>query len=130
MKKILSSLVFILLLTQCQDDDNPIGPINSYNYRKIAYESLSQEEKENLTKCWCLAPVRIGIYSKQSGTNYIIIDDSNNWTFIMYDENTSLTMNQKLVGVILNTTIDSLVGPMILIIDPFSERVIGVCPRL
>ena len=128
MKNIFLLGFLMILVLGCSDDDEILSPINSNNYRKIAYESLSLDDRESLTKCWCLAPVRFGEYSytiNENRINTIIIDDSNRWSFALIDENIQLFSGQRLIAVIFNTDIDPVVGPIVTIINPNTDEVIG-----
>jgi len=106
-----------------------LAPINAHNYRRIAYESLSSSEKESLTKCWCVAPVRLGKYKIEDQISVISINQDNQWSFKLYNENTILLTNQRLVAVTFSTVGDALIGPIIIIIDQNNEKVIGACLR-
>jgi len=125
MTKILSISFLVLFIISCNNEDNILNSFDSANYRKIAYESLTPESKETLTKCWCVAPVRTGKYKNENGSHIITIDDQNRWNFFITDLNTDLQSNQNLIAVTFSTTSDALLGPLTLIINPESKTVIG-----
>jgi len=125
MKIFFSFSLIILFFLGCSTDDNFLTPLESANYRKIAYESLTPASKETLIKCWCVAPVKTGVYKFENDNHFIIIDEQNKWIFSLTELNSSLTANQRLVAVIFNTNTDALLGPLTAIIDQNSEKVIG-----
>jgi len=132
MKKFFLLGFLMILVLGCSDDDEILSPLNSNQYRKIAYESLSSDDKESLTNCWCLAPVRSGKYSfikNEVSIRSIIIDDLNKWSFKLIDENYFLFPGQRLIAVVFNTDIDPLVGPIVSIVNPNTDEVIGYCLR-
>jgi len=125
MKIFFSLSLIVLFLIGCSEAEEGISPFQQAKFRKIAYASLSVQEAATLTNDWKTAPVKIGIYKNDNGTNTIIIDGNNRWGFGIYDQNITLTPNQILIAVTFNTSNDPLIGPLTLIIEPQSENVIG-----
>ena len=130
MKKIISLILLTLLFLSCSNENDILSPFGSIDYREIAYQSLTPESRESLTNCWCTAPVKSGKYKSENGSNIILIDEQNQWHFILNDPGTNLTPNQNLIAVIFNTKQDALIGPLTVIVDPNSELAIGFLTRL
>ena len=130
MKKTISLILLTIFLLSCSHEDNILSPLVATNFRKVAYESLSQESKASLTNCWCVAPVKSGRYKFENGKHIISINKKDELHFMLNNPITNLESNQRLIAIIFNTKQDALLGPLIVIIDPNSELVIGYLARL
>lgn len=128
--KTLLAIIFCICFVNCSDDSNPLSPGAEMNYREIAYASLSEGEKESLSKDWREADVIQGEYGKDSIDNNIVINSENKMYFFLSDTTVNLSNNQVLVAVSFNTVNDALLGPITVIIDPRKETVIGYVGRL
>jgi len=98
-------------------------------YRKIAYDSLSDEEKGTLTTDWKEAEVKQGNYLFKDNINWIVFDSENKSGFALMNTDVVLINDQPLVLVIFHTNIDALLGPIALIIDPGTKEIAGAFLR-
>jgi len=94
-----------------------------------AYKSLTDQQKESLTIQWQDALVEQGYYQTGNCPDIVVINSNNKLCFNLEDGNTQLQLNQKLVAVSFGTKDVILLGPMIMIIDPTNENVIGFVGR-
>lgn len=130
MKKLaLISLPF-LLLTFCSDNSNVLSPTEEIKYKSIAYASLTDQEKESLTKDWKEARVNVGRYQHNIQIHTVVINSNDKMSFELTDSSITLIENQKLVTIMFNTNNDPLVGPIIVVIEPEIDRAIGQVLRL
>jgi len=128
-KIIFAVLVISLILQSCSDDENNIE--NEYNkFRTIAYNSISDEEKATIVGNWQDAEVINGVFKSDVCAYEFIRENQGRICFFLKDENIMLDKNQQLVAVIFNTVNDSLLGPILVIVDPNSEIAVGFAARL
>jgi hypothetical protein len=100
MKKMILVLIIIVVFSYCTKDLSP--KVSLYKFREIAWNSLSDRQRETVISDWMDAHTESCTY----------------W------EN-----NQKAICVIFNTTEDALLGPIIVYIDHNSLEVIEFQPR-
>ncbi len=123
-------IMMMLLITQgCSHNSNGVSPFEDLKYRTIAYKSLSMQERSTIAD-WRKAKVEGGIYKTDLAFPSILIDSGGRLPFIYNSSNLKLIDGQRLVAVIFNTTQDSLLGPIIVIIDPSNSKVIGYVTRM
>ena len=67
MKSLFAVILIAVYFTGCSDDSDILSPNAKMNYRKIAYESLTQGEKESITVDWKEADVYKGVYRNDKG---------------------------------------------------------------
>ena len=103
---------------------------NEVDYRLIAYESISDEEKTSILKDWREAELIGGIYKRDMCDNEFHGQSMGRLCFFLISQEIELFENQYLVAVIFPTTNDSLLGPIIVIVDPSSRLAIGMVGRL
>jgi hypothetical protein len=115
----------IFFFISCEDDNS-----NKLKYQEIAYNSLSQADKESLTIDWQDAKVYEGVFNNNDCEYEFTSDEMDRLCFIAVNENVNLIKYQKLIAVIFNTKYDSLLGPIISIVDTENNKVIGFVGRL
>lgn len=96
--------LFVVLfagLFGCQHQQNPFAVTSKAEFRSIAWNYLSEKARATVTNNWQEVEV--------------ILQDYN---------------GQDLVWVIFNTKDNSLLGPIVVLIHPYSGNVIGIAPRL
>jgi hypothetical protein len=120
----------ILIFTACSSDEDVLSPFEKVNYRVIAYQSLTEDEAATLINDWRTAPVSAGKYRKENNNHIIIMDENIKWHFRLNDSETNLNDNQSLITVAFNTKDDPLLGPLIIIINPENDIVVGAVLRL
>ena len=130
MKKIIALTVTLLFLVSCSENSDVLTPSGKMKYREIAYESLSGNEREEINSDWENADVKEGRYQLMNGAHTIIFDSENRLYFFLKNPNIRLSEFQILIIVSFNTIYDSLLGPITVIIEPKSEKVIGFVGRL
>jgi hypothetical protein len=130
MKKVIVLIMPFLFLAGCSENSDLLSPSGKMKYREIAYESLSENEKDEINSDWEKADVREGRYQSVNDSHSIIFDSDNRLYFILKDSNIRLGEFQILIIVSFNTIYDSLLGPITVIIEPKSEKVIGYVGRL
>ena len=118
-------LFLISLISCCNDNESEI-----LDYRLIAYNSLSEEEKETISEDWNNAEIIFGKYKSDVCEHALYSVDRGLMCFLLKDQNIQLEENQNLTAVIFNTINDSLLGPIIVVIDPVSESAVGSVLRL
>jgi len=120
----------ILFLTEagCSDNSNVLTPFEEMNYRKVAYESLSEQSKSTVIN-WLGGKIERGIYQEKNGSNTIILNSGFQMGFVINTSNVNLINGQSLIMVTFITKNDHVLGPMILIIDPITNKVIGGVQR-
>ena len=102
MKHIILVFVIGLVIASCDRDNNPVRSIDDMKYREVAWTSLSAEEKETVTIDWREAKV----------------NKCNYWE-----------KEQEAACVEFNTTLDPLLGPIVVFIEPVTLEVLGYAPR-
>ena len=122
MKRVFILLFVLALIVKCSDESNGVSPIVENDYREIAYNSLSED--------WFNADVESGNYGLSDSTNFVLFDNGNKISFAFNTDDVNLTVGQKLIGVTFNISQDDLLGPIILIIEPESKKVIGWVLRM
>jgi hypothetical protein len=130
MKKIIALTIILLFLVSCSENSDVLSPSGKMKYREIAYESLSEHEKDEINSDWEDADVKEGRYQSFNGAHTIIVDPENRLYFVLKNSNIRLGELQVLIIVTFNTIYDSLLGPITVIVDPKSEKVIGYLVRL
>ena len=129
MKKIQVAIVLLSFFIGCSENNDGVSTADKTDYKKIAYESLSEQSKSTVEN-WESGKVDEGTCLLQNGDRLFEKDSSIAVQFVVYSSDTKLHNGQKLVAVTFTTTVDSLLGPMILIIDPEKKQVIGGVLRL
>ena len=117
-----------LLAAGCSNNSNVLTPFVEMNYRNVAYESLSEQSKATVIN-WQDGKVGKGIYQGKNGSNIILLDSGSQIGFVFNTSNVEVINGQRLIMVTFNTKDDPLLGPMILIIDPITNKVIGGVQR-
>ena len=118
--------IVVIVIFGCEDNEKDE---NELDYRSIAYESLSDNEKETLLEDWREAEVIEGIF-KEDACDYEFHGQSmGRLCFFLIVQEIELTDNQNLIAVSFHTIHDALLGPIIIIIDPNTELVIGTVGR-
>ena len=128
MKSLFAVILIAAYSSGCSDDSDILSS-DEMNYRRIAYENLSQEEKESITIDWKEADILKGVYRNNNGGNYIVTDSENNIPFFFLDKDIKIDENSLLVAVIFRTDNESLLGPLIVIVNPESRTKVGYVPR-
>lgn len=117
--------LLVLIFISCSEKSNFVLPVDQMEYRKIAYENLSDEEKGTLTTDWKEAEVKRGNYLFKDNINWIVFDTGDKSGFSLMRSNVVLINNQPLVLVIFHTNVDALLGPIALIIEPGAKEIVG-----
>ena len=126
---IIQVLLISLILYACSDKENVNEP-GDLNYRAIAYNSISDEEKATIVGNWQDAEMIYGIFKSDVCDYEFIQENQGRICFVPQDQNLELVENQTLVAVIFNTVNDPLLGPILVIVDPDSESAVGYGLRL
>ncbi len=126
MKKTLVILIKLLFLVGCSDDSDLLSPSGQKHFRLIAYESLPESEQSTIID-WRNGKVEKGFYQVYNSFGSVVLDDGDRVAFVSNSSN--INDGQKLVVVIFNTN-NLVLGPIILIVEPISEKVIGYVPRM
>ena len=95
-------LLLTVLLRGCACDRNPAASSPDYKYRRSAWESLSNEERSTVTGIWQRTPVESCNYCETG---------------------------QSAICVTFNTTMDALLGPIVVYIEPDSYEILGYALR-
>jgi hypothetical protein len=119
-----------MLLIKCSEDSDILSANDESTYRSIAYNSLSPQEKGSIIPDWEEAKVLQGVYHKKGDTDIFVIDSESSFSFYLKDSIVTLINGQNLVSVTFNTVDDSLLGPIVVIVDTNSEKAIGFLLRL
>ena len=121
-------LIFVILIIfpGCEDEEREE---NLSDYRSIAFESLSDNEKETLMEDWREAEVIEGIFKDDECDYEFHGPPMGRLCFFLTVPEIELINQQNLVAVIFHTINDALLGPIIIIIDPESEMAIGTVGR-
>jgi hypothetical protein len=127
--KFLLILLIPIIFTGCSDDENKTENLDML-YRTIAYESLIDEEKASIFGDWQDAKVINGTFKSDVCDYEFFQDNQGRICFFPKDQNIELVDYQRLAAVIFNTVNDSLLGPIMVIIDPNSELAVGYAARL
>ncbi len=129
-KNLFCIISIALFFTGCFDFDLSTTPFNGEIMRQAAYESLTDSEKETLTINWEDALVVQGHYESNECDNVFVSGANEHKCFGVKDSSTKLSYMQKLGAVVFNTNDESLVGPIIVIMDPQNNSVVGYVFRL
>ena len=113
----------------CSHDSDILSPDDEINYRKTAYESLDEEERGTITMDWKEADILKGVYHNNNGGNYLVTDSDGSIPFFFLNKDIKINEDSFIVAVIFRTNNESLLGPLIVIIDPESQTKIGYTPR-
>jgi len=113
MKKLL--LTALLILFGCSEESDVLTHYEMIKYRTIAYNSLSDRERESLRSGWEEAPVNKGKY-KSAGESHKFISNED-FYFHVIDSTVTLTDNLILISVTFFAEDDALLGPLIIIIE-------------
>ena len=130
MKQILLIAVVFFLVAGCIDMNLDLSnTINTETARKVAYESLSDDEKASLTLDWKNTSVVIGYY-KYTDCGHSFISNSNELKcFSTINSDIKFKNLQHLGAVVFQTKDDALLGPIIVIVDSQSNTVVGFVVR-
>ena len=124
MKRLILFCFPIVFLFGCSKDSNVLSPQDKTIYKDIAYNSLTAREKSTIINPDDVI-INEGVYKYENRNHKIYIDNERFTYFVLIDANTVLFDNQKLISVRFHTTDDSLLGPIEVIIDPYSKKVVG-----
>ena len=131
MKRLILFCLPIVFLIGCSKDSSVLSPQDKTAYKDIAYKSLTAQEKSTLINP-DTALIDEGNYKYENNALVILsprhkiyIDKDHIIYFGLIDTSIVLVDNQKLISVLFNTTQDALIGPIDVIIDPFSNQAIG-----
>lgn len=130
LKRIITLIIALLLIVSCSDDIGILSPENQVEYRELAYKILSDREKESLTINWQKGRVEEGKYKKKNDHDTFETSSGSNLFFISKIGNEYLYDGYKLIAISFNTKDDALLGPIIVIIDPYLRMVIGRVGRM
>ena len=128
MKRTLILLSIFLVFTSCSDLS--ISVIIFRKCGEVAYNSLSNQEKETLTIDWKVGRVDEGIYKKKDDNDILELSSGAKLYFLSRVETEYLRDGYKLFAVSFNTKYDALIGPIIVIVDPYLKQAIGGVGRL
>lgn len=117
--------ILILAFTFSCSDENSTNPFEANKMRETAYSSLTEMERESLTINWNEAPVVLGNFKSASCKNSFYSDKTQFLCFGLSDSTITLREGQILSAVIFYTTNDPLLGPLIVVIDPDKNMVVG-----
>lgn len=120
--------IFTGLLLSCSDSSVGSSDDKENRLKKAAYDSVSDYESRTIIGGWKDGIVEYGICSILNGKPAFKSLDYTLRFFIL-DEDFSFEEYQKLVSVTFNTINDSLLGPIIIILEPDEELVVGVVLR-
>ncbi len=123
LEKLLIILSF-LILSDCSNNSNVLLPFDQMSNRQIAYASLSEQEKSTIIN-WQNGKVEEGVYQSFNKSNAIVLNSGDKIFFGTISSTVKLIEGQKLIAVTFNTTDDALLGPLIVIIEPNYNKVIG-----
>ena len=128
MKKLFFPVLALVMLISCLDIDITT-PFNGDTMRDAAYASLSDTEKESLTINLEDAPVVRGYYSTKTCTNGFVSSKGETKCFVLNEPSLKFRDSQILGAVVFNTSNDALLGPLIVIVEPENNMVIGTVMR-
>jgi hypothetical protein len=129
MKSTIIFITIILTFLSCSDSDI-ISPELEKEFKKIAYDSISESEKETITINWTDAIITHGYYDTGSCKNIFVSDNNEKMCFFFLTGTISLSNRKKLVAVSFKTINDPLLGPIIRILDYNRKETIGGVGRL
>lgn len=129
-KNLFCIISIAFFFTGCFDFDLSTTPFDGEIMRQVAFESLTETEKETLTINWEDALVVQGHYESDECTNVFVSGANEHKCFGVKDSSTILSYMQKLGAVVFNTNDQSLAGPIIVIMDPQNNSVLGYVFRL
>lgn len=129
MKKLFVIFICSLVLSGCSEDSNPLSPSGQKHFRQIAYNYLSDDAKATIIN-WQNGKVEDGTYHSSDEYDFIVLDSKNEIPFAANSSDVKLYTGQRLVAVTFETTMDPLLGPLILIVEPRSDKVIGYVLRM
>ena len=124
MKRLILYCLLIVLIIGCSKDSNVLLPQDKTAYKDIAYNSLTSWEKSTIINPNDVI-INEGVYKYENNSHKIYIDSDHLIYFGLTDTTTVLFENQKLISVLFNTTKDALLGPIDVIINPYSKKAIG-----
>ena len=130
MQKTTFVLLFFSICLGCSSKSGTLSPTEKLSYRTIAYDRLSEQEKESIISDWQDAEVRQGIYQYNNSHIIFFVDSKTKLHFLLDDSDFILYPAQPLIAVIFNTVDDALLGPIVIIIEPKSKTPIGFVGRL
>lgn len=130
MKTFLSIVFLLSCLIGCSEDTNFLSSHDRLTFRKIAYESLTEESRAILAENWRFANVDAGIYQLGNYGHKIVIDTETSLPIHPYNPDYKFSNSQQLVAVSFRTIYMVMGGPIIKIIDYKSKIVIGFVPTL
>lgn len=129
MKNVIVSIFLITFIFGCSDSSITSPEVKS-KFKKIAFDSLTEGQKETLTKTLDDATYLEGNYQSGNCPNMFVTKSKGEMCFMISNQEIQLFYNQKLIGILFNTTNDALLGPIIVIIDYKTEDIIGNVGRL
>ena len=95
-------LISFFVAIGCNRDKNPLSESTDLQFRHVAWNFLSEYDRETVTIDWREAAITRDV----------------NWG-----------NQQNTISVIFPTTLDALLGPIVVVIDPESLQVLGIVPR-
>lgn len=121
--------MIIIPFVSCSDSDI-ISPEFEKEFKKIAYDSISESEKETIIINWEDAKITYGYYESGSCENTFVSNNNERMCFFNLTGPMSLSNWDKLVAVSFKTINDALLGPIIIILDFDRKETIGGVGRL
>ncbi|MGO4374100.1 hypothetical protein [Paenibacillus sp. 2TAB19] len=106
--------VCIFVLSACQDEQFVLTDDNKSKYREIAWNTVETEQRKHVIKNWTEADVSTFVYKDQ---------------WIVPQKDRSHLKNQELVRVSFSTDQDGLLGPIVVVINPEDDAIVGYFPR-
>jgi len=129
-KQAIVVIIFLILISSCSDDDSILIPGTQNVYKEIAYNSLSDKDKETLTDYWTDAKVYEGTLHSDGNSAYMELSSGQRVYIILNLDGYKITVGKKIVGVSFNTRYDALLGPITIIVDPDLKIAIGGVERM
>lgn len=132
MKTLISVIISFYFIIGCSEESNSLSSLDSFSFKRIAYQSLSKESKEIVSEHWLSADVKQGVYQQGEYGHLIVFNAEQKLSFSLTVSNYTFYENQKLIAVSFTTTnmIMIMGGPITIIIDYNSKEVIGYVPIL
>ncbi len=114
----------LIVLFGCSKDSGVLSPQEKTTYKEIAYNSLTSQEKSTLINPDNAVIVQ-GNYKYVNGNHKILIGPNLSYYFVCIDKKVVLLNGQTLIFVRFNTANDALLGPIVVIINPITNMVVG-----
>ena len=130
-KNIMILLSVTLIIFACRDSVNVYDESRNPEYRLAAYNSLTENEKSNVTSDWENATVTPGVYaSSQHGSPAILAEGYPSPITYITPLSRTFAEGTPLVMVTFNTIDDGLLGPIVIVLLAEDATVIGFFGRI